>query len=134
MGCPRWAWIRPKMLLDPRALCLKASGNWGAAAPRGRRGRWVRAWPVVSAGCHNRPYRWAAETVDIYSLETLETGSARSGCRHGRLLLPPERDSAPGLPLGLQVAVRVFTRPSPHGAGQRTLLSPGGLRESPSPV
>ena len=113
MGCPGRAWTRSKMLLDPQALYLKASGTWGAAAPRGQWRRWVRAWTVVSAGCHNRPYRWAAETVDIYSLETPETGSAGSRCRYGRLLLPPEGDSAPGLPLGLQTAVCVFTRPSP---------------------
>ena len=71
--------------------------------------------PGVGGGDGSGPGLWSVRAaitdptdgrrkLDIYSLETLETGSARSGCRHGRLLLPRERDSAPGLPLGLQVA------------------------------
>lgn len=57
--------MRPKMPLDPRALCLKASGNRVQLLPRVGRGGRVRALAMVSAGCHNRPYRWVVETVDI---------------------------------------------------------------------
>lgn len=108
MGCPRRAWMRPKMPLDPRALCLKASGNGVQLLPRVGRGdgSGPGLWSVGAAITDPTDGWWKQW---IFSLKTLETGSMRSGCWHGRLLLLPEGDS-------------MFTRPSPHGAGQMTLL------------
>lgn len=121
MGCPRRGLDEAQDALGPASSLSEGLWQQGAATPQGRQRRRVRAWPIVSAGCHNT---------------ALQMGGGNSGYLVSRLWRPEvrdqdvgmadcfchRRDSTPGLPLGLQMVVRVFTRPSPRGAGQMTLL------------
>lgn len=63
MGCPRRAWMRPKMPpLDPRAL-LSEGLCWVQLLPRaGETGQGPGLWSVRAI---TEFYRWVVETVDI---------------------------------------------------------------------